>query len=34
MMDYDEERPHESLDDLPSAVYRQLVESSTLELSH
>jgi len=34
MVDYNDERPHESLDDLPPAVYRQLVENSTLELSH
>lgn len=34
MMDYNEERPHESLDDLPPAVYRQLVENSTLAVSH
>lgn len=34
-LDYNEERPHESLGNLPPAVYRkQLVENSSLELSH
>jgi putative transposase len=34
MLDYNDERPHESLGDLPPAVYRAKVESSNLELSH
>jgi putative transposase len=34
MLDYNDERPHESLDDLPPAVYRAKVENSNLELSH
>lgn len=34
MLDYNDERPHESLGDLPPAVYRAKVENSNLELSH
>lgn len=34
MIDYNEERPHESLGDLPPAVYRQQIENSSCELSH
>ncbi len=35
-LDYNDERPHESLGDLPPSVYRQklLMENSSLELSH
>lgn len=33
MLDYNDERPHESLGGLPPAVYRTTVESSSLELS-
>lgn len=33
-LDYNDERPHESLGDLPPAVYRTKVENSNLELSH
>lgn len=33
MMDYNEERPHESLGKLPPAVYRQKLENSSLEVS-
>ena len=32
-LDYNDERPHESLGDIPPTVYRQMVENSTLELS-
>jgi putative transposase len=32
MLDYNEERPHESLGDLPPAVYRQQMENSSLDL--
>lgn len=34
MIDYNEERPHDSLGDLPPAVYRQKLENSNLKLSH
>jgi putative transposase len=34
MLDYNDERPHESLGDLPPAVYRAKVENSNLALSH
>jgi putative transposase len=34
MLDYNDERPHESLGDLPPAVYRAKMENSNLELSH
>lgn len=34
MMDYNDERPHESLGDLPPAVYRRKMENSNLEVSH
>jgi putative transposase len=34
MLDYNDERPHESLGDLPPAVYRAKVENSSLELPH
>lgn len=34
MLDYNEERPHKSLGDLHSAVYRAKVENSNLGLSH
>lgn len=34
MNDYNEERPHDSLGDLPPAVYRQKLENSSFELSH
>ena len=34
MLDYNEERPHDSLGDMPPAVYRQKLENSTFELSH
>jgi putative transposase len=33
-LDYNDERPHESLGDLPPAVYRAKVENSNLVLSH
>jgi putative transposase len=33
-LDYNEERPHESLGNVPPAVYRQMLENSSLELSH
>ena len=33
-LDYNEERPHESLGDIPPAIYRQQVENSNLQLSH
>lgn len=35
-LDYNDERPHESLGDLPPSIYRQklLMENSSLELSH
>ena len=33
MMDYNEERPHDSLGKLPPAMYRQKLENSSLELS-
>lgn len=33
-LDYNDERPHESLGNLPPSVYRQKLENSTLELSH
>jgi putative transposase len=32
MMDYNEERPHDSLGKLPPAMYRQKLENSSLEL--
>ena len=32
-LDYNDERPHESLGDIPPSVYRKMVENSTLELS-
>ncbi|MEQ3634869.1 MAG: transposase, partial [Thalassolituus sp.] len=34
MLDYNDERSHESLGDIPPAVYRQKVENSSLGLSH
>ncbi|WP_156790334.1 IS3 family transposase [Alcanivorax sp. DG881] len=34
MLDYNDERPHESLGDIPPAVYRQKVENSSLGLPH
>ena len=34
MLDYNDERPHESLGNLPPAVYRQKLENSNLGLSH
>lgn len=34
MLDYNDERPHESLGDMPPAVYRATVENSSLGLSH
>lgn len=34
MLDYNDERPHESLGDIPPAVYRQKLENSSLGLSH
>lgn len=34
MIDYNEERPHESLGDLPPMIYRQKVENSSLGLCH
>lgn len=34
MLDYNDERPHESLGDLPPAVYRAKMENSNLALSH
>ncbi len=34
MLDYNDERPHESLGDISPAVYRQKVENSSLGLSH
>ena len=34
MMDYNDDRPHESLGDLPPAVYRQKMENSNLDVSH
>ena len=33
-LDYNDERPHESLGDIPPTVYRKMLENSTLELSH
>lgn len=33
MLDYNDERPHESLGDLPPAVFRQQLENSMLQLS-
>jgi len=33
-LDYNEQRPHESLGNLPPAVYRAKLENSSLELSH
>ena len=33
MLDYNEERPHDSLGNLPPAIYRKKVENSSLELS-
>ena len=33
MLDYNEERPHDSLGNLPPAIYRRKVENSSLELS-
>jgi len=33
MLDYNDERPHDSLNKLPPAVYRQKLENSSLELS-
>ncbi len=33
MMDYNDERPHESLGKLPPAMYHQILENSSLELS-
>lgn len=33
-LDYNDERPHESIGDLPPSVYRQLLENSSLEVSH
>ena len=33
MMDYNEERPHDSLGKLPPAMYRQKLENSSLEVS-
>lgn len=33
MMDYNEERPHESLGKLPPAMYRQKLENSSLGVS-
>ena len=32
-LDYNDERPHESLGDIPPTVYREKLENSTLELS-
>ena len=32
--DYNHERPHDSLDNLPPAVYRRKLENSSLEVSH
>ena len=34
MLDYNDERPHDSLGDLPPAVYRQKVKNSNLGVSH
>ena len=34
MIDYNEDRPHESLGKLPPAMYRQKLENSTLDVSH
>lgn len=33
-LDYNDERPHESLGNLPPSVYRQQLENSSLEMSH
>ena len=33
-LDYNDERPHESLGDLPPTVYRQMLENSSYEVSH
>ena len=33
MLDYNDERPHDSLGNLPPSVYRQTLEDSSLELS-
>lgn len=33
-LDYNDERPHESLGNLPPSVYRQKLENSSLEMSH
>jgi putative transposase len=33
MMDYNEERPHDSLGKLPPAMYRRKLENSSLEVS-
>lgn len=33
-LDYNEERPRESLGNVPPSVYRQMLENSSLELSH
>ncbi|MFY8275415.1 integrase core domain-containing protein, partial [Pseudoalteromonas sp. SSDWG2] len=33
-LDYNEERTHESLDNLPPAAYREKLENSNLELCH
>lgn len=33
-LDYNDERPHESLGNLPPSVYRQKLENSNLQLSH
>ena len=34
MLDYNDERPHESLGDLPPAGYRAKMENSNLAMSH
>jgi len=33
-LDYNDERPHESLGHLPPSVYRQKLENSSLEVSY
>lgn len=34
MLDYNDERPHESLGDLPPAIFRKQLENSKLQVSH
>lgn len=33
MLDYNDERPHESLGDIPPAIYRKQLENSSLDMS-